>query len=226
MENLQIFKNSEFGEIGILLIDGREYFPATQCAKILGYARPHNAIKQHCRGSLKQGVIDRLGRNQEMIFIPEGDLCRLIVHSKLPAAERFERWLFDEVLPSIRKQGAYIPAGQLPADVIAGLIRQTAAAVVAEVVRQIVPLMRDVAVPAPQPAVAEYEEYREPSYDGRCKLERFPMSLRGEVNQMLEEMLEEQTLNFSRIARFCTVKGFPITSPSVKTYFARRFGGQ
>lgn len=109
MNEMQVFQNSEFGSLGVLEINGKPHFPATACAKILGYAKPHNAIAQHCRYSLKQGVPhpQNPGKNVEMNFISEGDLYRLIVQSKLPAAERFERWVFDEVLPSIRQTGGY-----------------------------------------------------------------------------------------------------------------------
>ena len=109
MNEMQVFQNREFGSLGVLEINGKPHFPATACAKILGYAKPHNAIAQHCRYSLKQGVPhpQNPGKNVEMNFISEGDLYRLIVHSKLPAAERFERWVFDEVLPSIRQTGGY-----------------------------------------------------------------------------------------------------------------------
>jgi len=106
--NLQIFENSEFGKLEVLMINGKSYFPATQCAEILDYSKPHNAISRHCRASLKRGVIDSLGRTQEKLFIPEGDLYRLIIRSKLPAAEKFETWVFDEVLPEIRRRGGYI----------------------------------------------------------------------------------------------------------------------
>ena len=102
-----IFNNSEFGTLGVLMIDGKAYFPATECANILGYVKPRNAIERHCKGALKQGVPTN-GGIQEKTFIPEGDLYRLIIRSNLPDAERFEHWVFDEVLPSIRKHGAYM----------------------------------------------------------------------------------------------------------------------
>lgn len=81
MNELKVFQNSEFGELGVMMIDGKEYFPATQCAKILGYSDPFKAIKQHCEenGWVKRPVIDSPGRTQEMKFINEGNLCRLIV---------------------------------------------------------------------------------------------------------------------------------------------------
>ena len=108
--NLQIFRNSEFGELGVLVEDGKELFPASECAKLLGYINPHKAVIDHCipDGVTKREVIDSLGRVQEKNFITEGNLYRLVVKSQLEGAVRFERWVFDEVLPSIRKHGAYM----------------------------------------------------------------------------------------------------------------------
>jgi len=106
MNRLQVFRNSEFGSLGVLIIDGKEMFPATDCARLLGYANPNDAISRHAKGVVKHAVLTA-GGEQQMNFITEGDLYRLIVHSKLPSAERFERWVFDEVLPSIRKHGLY-----------------------------------------------------------------------------------------------------------------------
>ena len=104
---IQVFENAEFGRVEILMIDEKPYFPATECAKILGYVKPENAVARHCKGSLKRGVLTN-GGAQDKIFIPEGDLYRLIIRSKLPAAVRFEAWVCDEVLPAVRKYGAYI----------------------------------------------------------------------------------------------------------------------
>jgi prophage antirepressor-like protein len=108
-KQIQEFHSKEFGALDILLIGGKPYFPATECAAILGYNQPEHAVKRHCAGDgcTKRTVIDRLGREQEKTYISEGNLYRLIIRSKLPAAERFEKWVFDEVLPTIRKHGAY-----------------------------------------------------------------------------------------------------------------------
>lgn len=108
MNNIQVFNNPEFGDIRTVEIDGKPYFVGTDVAKALGYKDTVNALKQHCRGVVKHHLIDSLGRNQEASFIPEGDLYRLIMKSKLPSAEKFESWVMDEVLPSIRKTGAYV----------------------------------------------------------------------------------------------------------------------
>ena len=108
MNELQIFNSPEFGDIRTVEIDGKPYFVGADVAKALGYKDTVNALKQHCRGVVKHHLTDSLGRNQEASFIPEGDLYRLIMKSKLPSAEKFESWVMDEILPSIRKHGAYM----------------------------------------------------------------------------------------------------------------------
>lgn len=107
MNELQIFNSGEFGEIRTIEIDEKPYFVGADVAKALGYKDTVNALKQHCRGVVKHHLIDSLGRNQEASFITEGDLYRLIMKSKLPSAEKFEAWVMDEVLPTIRKTGSY-----------------------------------------------------------------------------------------------------------------------
>lgn len=110
MSYLKNFNHEQFGELEILVLDGKEFFPATDVAAKLGYSNPHKAIIDHCRkgGLTNHEVIDSLGRKQQKNFINEGNLYRLISRSKLPQAEKFESWIFDEVLPSIRKHGAYM----------------------------------------------------------------------------------------------------------------------
>lgn len=109
MVNMQLFKNTEFGELNVLVIDGKEYFPATESARMLGYVNPYKAVNDHCRYLTKCEVPHPQNQNTTigMNFIPEGDLYRLIVKSKLPSAEKFEKWVFEEVLPDIRKHGIY-----------------------------------------------------------------------------------------------------------------------
>ncbi|MCL2841953.1 MAG: phage antirepressor KilAC domain-containing protein [Oscillospiraceae bacterium] len=103
----QIFESAEFGLLEILMIDGKPYFPAKECATMLGYSRARNAIDRHCKGALKRGVLTS-GGQQEKTYIPEGDLYRLIIRSRLPAAVRFEAFVCDEILPSIRQHGTYL----------------------------------------------------------------------------------------------------------------------
>ena len=107
-----IFESSEFGELDLLIEENKVYFPATQCARALGYASPKDAITRHCKGAIKRRLLTT-GGEQNIKFIPEGDLYRLIISSKLPNAERFERWVFDEVLPTIHKTGGYVSNDEL-----------------------------------------------------------------------------------------------------------------
>ena len=108
--------NSEFGKLEILMEDGKELFPAKECARILGYSDPNGAVRNHCKGCVKRTVVDARGCKQIANYIPEGDLYRLIIRSRLPAAQKFEKWLFDEVLPELRRTGGYCakPATDLP----------------------------------------------------------------------------------------------------------------
>lgn len=106
MNNMQIFNNADFGQIRTLKEQSNILFCASDIAKALGYAKPNNAIAKYCRATLKRGI-PLAGKIQEINFISESDVYRLIVKSKLPAAEKFECWVFDEVLPTIRKTGSY-----------------------------------------------------------------------------------------------------------------------
>ena len=108
MNELEIFKNEEFGEIRTVEQNGQILFVANDVAKILGYKNPSDATNKHCRNAIMAWGSDSLGRRQEFKMIPESDLYRLIVSSKLPSAENFEKWVFEEVLPTIRKHGAYM----------------------------------------------------------------------------------------------------------------------
>lgn len=107
MENkIQIFNNPEFGNVRMIDDGGKVLFVASDVAKALGYSVPKDAVTAHCKGALKRRLLTN-GGEQEMKVIPEGDVYRLIVHSKLPTAQKFESWVFDEVLPTIRKHGMY-----------------------------------------------------------------------------------------------------------------------
>ncbi|NOW85559.1 prophage antirepressor-like protein [Clostridium beijerinckii] len=109
MNDLQIFNNEQFGQVRMLEIGSKPYFVATDIAKALGYAKPNNAIQAHCRYTLKHSIPHPQSENKtlEVNVIPEGDIYRLITNSELPGAEKFEGWVFDDVLPAIRKHGMY-----------------------------------------------------------------------------------------------------------------------
>ncbi|HBF2809089.1 TPA: hypothetical protein KO297_002769 [Clostridioides difficile] len=115
MNNLQIFEKMEFGQIRMAEIDNKPYFVGKDIAKSLGYKNTNDAILRHCKGVVKHEGFKINGI--KVALITEGDVYRLIVGSNLPNAEKFESWVFDEVLPSIRETGKY----QLQQDVITEL---------------------------------------------------------------------------------------------------------
>lgn len=107
MNEIQIFNHADFGEVRTINEDGNVLFCGSDVAKALGYARPKDAIAAHAKGAVKRRTLTD-GGEQEMFFIPESDLYRLVFRSKLPGAEKFTDWVTSEVLPSIRKHGAYM----------------------------------------------------------------------------------------------------------------------
>ena len=109
MNELQIFNSEEFGDIRTATIENEPWFVGKDVATALGYAKPLNALSAHVEkdDSLKQGITDSLGREQETIFINESGLYALIFGSKLESAKRFKHWVTSEVLPAIRKTGSY-----------------------------------------------------------------------------------------------------------------------
>lgn len=113
--NIQIFNNEEFGEVRVIEENGKPLFCGNDVAKALGYSNAPDAMRRHCRAIVKRDT-PISGKMQEINYIPEGDVYRLITHSKLPAAERFESWVFDTVLPSIRKTGGYIQGEESMSD--------------------------------------------------------------------------------------------------------------
>lgn len=115
MNQMEIFKSPEFGSIRVIEENDKYLFCGLDVANSLGYSNPRDAIIRHCRCVVKRDAPHPQSpdRKISMTFIPEGDVYRLIVHSKLPSAERFERWVFDEVLPIIRKHGAYMTKEKL-----------------------------------------------------------------------------------------------------------------
>lgn len=107
-----------FGKVRMVFNGEDVLFCGSDVAKALGYTRPNDAIHDHCRadGTSKRRIMDRMGRPQDAVFITEGNVYRLIAHSKLPSADEFERWVFDEVLPTLRKTGGYISNADKMAD--------------------------------------------------------------------------------------------------------------
>lgn len=109
MNEIKIFSKKEYGSIRTVEVDGDIRFYATDIAKALGYANPHDAIIKHCRWVAKCEVPHPQSKTKtmEVNVIPHGDIIRLATSSELPGAEKFESWIFDEVIPSVLNYGSY-----------------------------------------------------------------------------------------------------------------------
>lgn len=117
MQGIQIFNHADFGEVRTLEENGIVLFCGSDVAKALGYTNASKALSDHCKGVTKCYTPTTSGK-QEMSFIPESDLYRLVFRSKLPGAEKFTDWVTSEVLPSIRKHGAYMTPETLQAAIL------------------------------------------------------------------------------------------------------------
>lgn len=220
MNEIKIFENADFGTVRTAEMNNKVYFIANDVAKCLGYRKPADAVTTHCKGSVKYRYLTN-GGYQEVKVIPEGDVYRLIVRSKLPQAEKFESWVFDEVLPSIRQTGIY---GNFDANaVICEIVKQA----VSESIKQIIPIIKKETENPAEKAIRKIkaediyrlngERLRQPT-----KMETFPRELVECVNIMLDDMEERDAINFKYIERFCGKNGYSISSASVKTYYVKR----
>ena len=108
-KHIQVFNNTEFGEIRTMEINGEPYFVGKDVAEALGYVKARNAIAKHVDDEDKKDapIQGDLGGTQNMTIINESGMYSLILSSKLEGAKRFKRWVTSEILPSIRKTGAY-----------------------------------------------------------------------------------------------------------------------
>lgn len=107
---MQEFMDERFGRVRVLEEEGgRILFCGADVAKALGYRNTRSAVKRHCRYVVKRAVPHPQNRTRvlDMFFLPEGDLYRLIIGSKLPSAVAFEKWVFDVLLPELRSAGSY-----------------------------------------------------------------------------------------------------------------------
>lgn len=115
MENIQVFNNSEFGDIRTVQLNNETYFVGRDVANALGYSKARNAIAIHVSDDDKKDapIQGTLGGTQQMTVINESGLYSLVLSSKLESAKRFKHWVTCEVLPTLRKTGSYgMPQGK------------------------------------------------------------------------------------------------------------------
>lgn len=106
-----IWKNEEFGQLRTFIdLDGRPWMAGVDVARALGYKNPTNAVKTHCKANkvVKHRMNNKLSNgNYEITFIEESNFYRLVIKSTLPSAEKFQDWVVEEILPSLRQTGKY-----------------------------------------------------------------------------------------------------------------------
>ena len=108
MNELQVFKNQEFGSVRTLVINNDPWFIGKDVAETLGYTDTNQAIRKHVDDEDKLSRrFDGSGQGREMVIINESGLYSLVLSSKLPSAKKFKRWVTSEVLPALRKTGQY-----------------------------------------------------------------------------------------------------------------------
>lgn len=199
-QQLQVFNHEQFGDVRIIEEDGKVLFCGSDVAKALGYANPRKALHDHCRCVTKRDAWVQTGtksdgtpamRLNSTNFIPEGDVYRLITHSKLPAAERFEKWVFDEVLPTIRKTGGY---GQpVDMELLTQVIAQTVRITVTELLPYIAQSQRGASVPVRIMDRTSPAAFRRPTIIQRMSAEQ---------RDELTDMIFEGAYSYSAISRY------------------------
>jgi len=206
---IKSFSNSDFGALNVFLVDGKEFFPATLCAKILGYQNPQKAIRDHCKG-VNEMVTPTNGGIQKIKVIPEGDLYRMIVKSKLPSAEKFEKWIFDEVLPELRRTGSY---GSVD---IQTVIADTVKTTVSEVIKQLTPLLVS--------NIQQKSTITVVDNSSKCKRRKYHSiieQLDDVLRRTVEEMICDPKCTYQNIVDTLADAGVSITATSIMRYSKR-----
>lgn len=159
MNDLQVFNNPEFGKIRTVAIDGEPWLVGKDVAMALGYSNTKDALSRHVDGEDRRGSrITTPSGVQDMTIINESGLYSLVLSSKLPGAKKFKRWVTSEVLPSIRKHGAYITQEAIQKAVTSP-----------ETIACLVAVLKD-AMPVPEPAVVHSRAQPEVSLTGLAKV--------------------------------------------------------
>lgn len=215
MNELQIFQNEEFGSIRTIERNGQIWFCGKDVALALGYTDTKKALMQHCK---KDGVafyplIDSLGRKQDAKIISEPNLYRLVCNSKLKSAERFEKWVFEEVLPMIRRTGSYNSGTKSNNNI------EETSLIVAEVIKAIVPVITKTIIEAQQkPQVVTnnlnitYKRKKKPTK--RFKVEEFPEGIQRVVIRLLQN-----GATFDSVAEYCCDEGYEISKMSICRFY-------
>lgn len=225
--------NFDGKNIRTMLIENEPWFVGKDVARTLGYSNPRKALIDHVDEEDK-GVTkcDTLGGKQDISIINESGLYALIFGSKLPTAKKFKRWITSEVLPALRKNGSYSINNQND-EVVKNMIDLSNNLLImtkstTEICQYLATVIKEVSMDK-KDYLSRNESKTSQVTDfnySKCKLDQFPQEIKDVVDEMMEEMRNQESLNFSLIARYCVVHGYPISSPSVKKYYEQHFKEQ
>lgn len=225
--------NFEGKNIRTMMIENEPWFAGKDVATILGFRNPRDAISTHVFAEDK-GVetIDTLGGKQKMTVINESGLYALVFGSRLPTAKKFKHWVTSEVLPTLRKNGSYSINNQND-EVVKNMIDLSNNLLImtkstTEICQYLATVIKEVSMDK-KDYLSRNESKTSQVTDfnySKCKLDQFPQEIKDVVDEMMEEMRNQESLNFSLIARYCVVHGYPISSPSVKKYYEQHFKEQ
>lgn len=226
MNEMQVFKYED-NEVRTVERNGEVWWVLKDVCDALKISKHRDLaakLDQDERASIK---MDTLGGPQNVTIINEPGLYNAIFHSNKPDAKCFKRWVTHEVLPTIRRTGGY---GSQAA--ILGAMERMMTSFTAAMDSILMRLERlenrqsinDRAWAANyHPGPRKETVVRLPKSSGTLRMETFPPEVLSAVNDMMEQMVEEQTLNFSEIARYCTGVGCFISSPSVRRYYDKHY---
>ncbi len=236
MNEIQIFRNEEFGEIRTIEIDGQIYFVGVDVAKALGYIKPRNAIAKYVDedDALKWGVTDSLGRVQKTTVINESGLYSLILSSKLERAKEFKHWVTSEVLPEIRRNGVYskLSVEEMFSKVLNERIEAVVSVVIDEKVENIVDKAVTEAVSETVKALSPFLTLTTFETDKEVKIIKKPykyhsskiLRLSPEIREQVDKMIISGEYSCQQIADFITdSSGMEISYMTVSRYIKKYF---
>lgn len=208
MNGLQIFCYNG-RDVRTIEDSGETWWVLKDVCDVLGLSNARRVAERLDNDELTSLKVTAGGQRREMNCVNEPGLYSVILRSDKPEAKAFKRWVTHEVLPQIRKTGGYGGGNE-------EVIARTVGATVSALMGELRPYLdgRETTPRAPAAYVIEPQQ---------SKIESFPPELREQIDDMIGVMRSTETLNFSEIARYCVMQGYPVSIPSVSRYYRRNY---
>ena len=231
MNEMQVFKYED-NEVRTVEQGGEVWWVLADVCRVLGLTNSRMTKKQLDEDEKGVSQIYTPGGKQDVTIISESGLYKVILRSDKPEAKKFTRWVTHEVLPTIRRTGSYSASGAQTVTMEQMVQLATAMATIAAAMENIMTHLPQPGEQPPTMTAAWRANYHPgprkkvvatPPGNGILRMETFPPDVLSAVNSMMEQMVEEQTLNFSEIARYCNKMGCTISNPSVRRYYDKYY---